>query len=205
MADAASETLSLLEERLRRVQYVLHGHSDGGFDKASTSEVKGSATVRLRTLERDLQSLAAKSTTVSDILTLRKQYPELFHRSSSADASSTLPAASQASIVLAHSKLYQTISAQLPQVQEATIPDPAAAARLIELSPRILYLQAKQGAQARECAELRTRSARVVGSWYEGGVLGMGERWAEWEERLRDVEILVRRKEAAKKREEGAV
>ena len=36
-----------------------------------------------------------------------------------------------------------------------------------------------------------------------GCVVGMSERWAEWEERVRDVEILVRRMEAAKKRDEG--
>jgi len=33
----------------------------------------------------------------------------------------------------------------------------------------------------------------------------MAERWAEWEERMRDVEIVVRRLEAMKKREEELV
>ena len=59
--------------------------------------------------------------------------------------------------------------------------------------------------QAKEFAELRARSAKVVEQWYENGVLDMGEKWADWEERLRDCEILVRRNEAAKKREEGTL
>jgi hypothetical protein len=33
----------------------------------------------------------------------------------------------------------------------------------------------------------------------------MAEQWAEWEERMRDVEIVVRRLEAVKKREEELV
>ena len=65
--------------------------------------------------------------------------------------------------------------------------------------------QQKQEQQAEELAELRARSAVVVEKWYSEGVLKMGERWADWEERLREGEILIRRREAAKKREEGLV
>ena len=97
------------------------------------------------------------------------------------------------------------MSARLSQLQETSIPDPAASAKLIELQPRIEKVRAKQEAQLQELAELRAKSAKAVEIWYEGGVLGMGERWAEWEERLRDAEISVRRREAAKKREEGLV
>ncbi len=85
------------------------------------------------------------------------------------------------------------------------MPDPAAAAKLIELRPRIQQAHRRQIAQAKEFAELRARSAQAVENWYEGGVLGMGEQWAEWEERLRDAEILVRRREAAKWREDGTI
>lgn len=64
---------------------------------------------------------------------------------------------------------------------------------------------AKQDEQAQAVAELRARSAKVVEKWYVSEVQGMGEAWAGWEERVREGEILVRRKEAVKRREEGVV
>ena len=45
----------------------------------------------------------------------------------------------------------------------------------------------------------------MVERWYEGGVLGMGEQWAGWEERVREGEILVRRREARQRREDGGL
>ncbi len=75
----------------------------------------------------------------------------------------------------------------------------------MDLAPRIEKARVRQEKQAREVAELRSRSARVVEQWLEVGMLGMSERWAEWEERLREVEIVVRRREGAKRRENGMV
>jgi len=98
-----------------------------------------------------------------------------------------------------------SVSSQLTQLQDLPLPDSAFAVKLAELQPRIDKAVQRQEQQATEVAELRARSARVVERWYELGVLDMGERWADWEERLREAEILVRRKEAARKREEGAV
>jgi hypothetical protein len=93
----------------------------------------------------------------------------------------------------------------LTQLQDFTVPDPSSATKLIELQPRIDQARVKQVAQAQQFAELRARSAKAVETWYEGGLLGMDEQWADWEERLRDAEILIRRREAAKKREDGLV
>ena len=45
---------------------------------------------------------------------------------------------------------------------------------------------------------LRGRSARAIEGWYELGVLGTGECWAEWESRLEEVEKQVRRRERGK-------
>lgn len=139
------------------------------------------------------------------MLALQKKHPHIFDAASPSEVPRNLSLDSLAAIVLSHAQLYQSVAARLTQVQETSIPDPSAAARLIELRPRIEKVQARQQAQAREFAELRARSAKAVETWYEDGVLEMGERWADWEERLRDVEILVRRREAAKKREEGAI
>ena len=206
----ASQTLSGLEERLRRVDYVLNGHSDpnaqdtGG---SGASVKQQSATTRLGTLERSLQSLVAKSSSAEDVLALQKKQPNLFHPSVSEEEVPSLPPASLASLILAHSNLYQFLAARLPQLQDGSnsIPDSGALAKLIELQPRVKKARERQQQQMKQFANLRTRSARIAEEWYEGGVLGMGERWADWEERLREVEILIRRREAAKRREEGAV
>ena len=203
--EAAADTLLLLEERLRRVDYVLNGDTIYNAEGTPSTQQTGSATARLRALERNLHSLAAKFPTIGDILALEKKHPELFHVSNPAEAPSTLPVASLASLVLAHTQLYHSVSSRLSQLQDVDVPDPASAAKLTELRPRIEQTRLKQDAKAKEFAELRTRSKRVVQNWYEGGVLGMGEQWAEWEERLREAEILVRRREAARKREEGLV
>ena len=203
--ETAAESLLVLEERLRKLDYVLNGNNDFEPEQGPASRHGGSVSSRLRALERGLQSLAVKSPAVTDVLTLQKKHPELFHSGTSSEAPATLPTSSLASLVLAHSQLYQGVSTRLSQLQDISVPDPALTTKLIELSPRIQKARETQEAQAREFAELRARSAKVVEMWYEGGVLGMGEQWAEWEERLRDAEILVRRREAAKKREEGLV
>jgi hypothetical protein len=201
----AADTLILLEDRVNRVNYILNGDADAATTQQQpTSKHAASASVRLRSLERNLHSLASNSPAVADVLTLQRMHPEFFDFDSNS-SSDSLPAASIANLILAHSQLYQSLSTRLSQLQDLNVPDAAAAAKLIELRPRIQKAHEKQVAQAKEFAELRARSAQAVEKWYEGGVLGMGEQWAEWEERLRDAEILVRRREAAKRREDGTI
>lgn len=199
------ETLSLLEDRLRRVAFVLHGRADERDEGTTADSTEASAIARLRNLEQSLQALAASSTAVGDVLALHTKHPELFHAPDSTHVSSTPAPSSLASLILAHSQLYQSLASKLSQLQSSSIPDVASATKLIQLRPRIEAMRAKQSAQTQELADLRVRSARAVETWYEGGVLRMGDRWADWEERLRAAEITLRRREAAKKREEGAV
>ena len=199
----AAETLSLLEDRLNRVNYILNGDIDNSTtQQQAVSKHAASAAVRLRSLERNLHSLASNSPAVTDVLALQRMHPEFFDSNSSSDS---VPAASLANLILAHSQLYQSLSTRLSQLQDLSVPDPAAAAKLVEMRPRVEKACEKQVTQTKEFAELRARSAQVVEKWYEGGVLGRGEQWAEWEERLRDAEILVRRREAAKRRENGTI
>lgn len=68
-------------------------------------------------------------------------------------------------------------------------------------------LDSLQESQAKEMAELRSRSASVIQRWYELGVLGGGQCWTEWEGRVADVEKVVRQEEmhhAKKVESEGA-
>lgn len=201
----ASETLALLEERLRRLNYTLHGDSATA-NNTSDNKPTLSATERFRKLERNLANLSSKSPTASDILNLQSHHPNLFV-STHNDAPSTPPPSSLATLVLAHEPLFRQSSTSLQTLSsQNSIPDPAALAKLIALEPRLERVLQKQDEQAREVAELRARSARVVEKWYQEGVLGMGEKWAGWEETLREGEILVRRSEARERRErEGIV
>lgn len=201
----ADSTLLSLEERTRRVEYALIGNLDREAEHEATTAASGSAIARLRRLEHTLRIFSSKSPVVSDILAIQNKSPHLFHVVDGGEVPASLSTSSLASLVLAHAKLYQTISAQLPQLQGSTIPDSGAAIKLTELRPRIEQVRANQDRQKTEFAELRLRSAQAVENWYGNGVLGMGENWVQWEERLRNAEIVVRRREAAKKRAENAV
>lgn len=201
---ASPQTLALLEARLRRISYALNGDNELE-DASSPPPADSGAALRLRNLERQMQLVASRSPAAEQVLRLQSQHPELFNQAINAEHSNSLPLAPQAALVLSHAQLYSRISGQLQSLQDTGVPDASSAAKLRELQPRIEQAAARQAKQAEELAELRSRSADAVERWYETGVLGMGERWVEWEERMRDVEIVVRRLEGAKKREEELV
>lgn len=201
-SDTAADTLSMLEERLARINFLVNG--DG--IPTTASHGHGNASTRLRALEKSLKTLASRSPPVSDLLELQNQLPELFGPSSTQSTPSTLPPEALAQLLLAHEQLFKKTATQLSTLNEnKEIPDASQLSKLIAMRPRMEKLEARQKEQAKEFAELRARSAKVVEQWFENGVLDMGEKWADWEERLRDCEILVRRNEAAKKREEGTL
>ena len=52
---------------------------------------------------------------------------------------------------------------------------------------------------------LRERSARVLEGWVEGGVIGGGKVWGEWEDRVSGVEGKVRRWEVGREKEKREV
>lgn len=61
--------------------------------------------------------------------------------------------------------------------------------------------QAAQQAQENELSELRERTAKLLARWHQDSVLASGERLANWEERLLDVERVIRRREVAQARD----
>lgn len=63
----ASDTIELLEARLRRIEYVLFGQQE-----IAVSEDKRSASRRLQDLENALSQLVTKSRVMQDLLKLRK-------------------------------------------------------------------------------------------------------------------------------------
>lgn len=200
-------SLDMLEARLQRINYALNGDGEieDAFTRTTPTSMEHTAAHRLRSLERQMQLIANKSPAANEVLKLQSQHPNIFEQTTGAEQTNTLPLAPQAALVLAHAQLYSRVSGQLQSLQETSVPDPTSASKLRELQPRIDKAAARQQQQANELAELRSRSAAAVERWYESGILGMAERWAEWEERMRDVEIVVRRLKAMKKREEELV
>lgn len=205
MAGGNTPSLHLLEARLQRINYALNGDSE--IEDASTTHppAHSTAALRLRNLERQMQLIASRSSAAEEVLSLQSMHPEIFDRTTETEQPNVLSLGPQAALVLSHAQLYSRVAGQLQSLNETSIPDPTSASKLRELEPRIAKATAKQDKQAKELADLRSRSAAAVERWYETGVLGMAERWAEWEERMRDVEIVVRRLEAMKKREEELV
>ncbi|TKA25319.1 hypothetical protein B0A50_06223 [Salinomyces thailandicus] len=197
--EITADTVALLEDRLRLLTYILHGSTSNTAPTSNESTI-ASAPVRLRGFHQALQTLAARLPAAADILSLQTQHPYLLIPTEATPSPQNLP-----TLVLAHQTLYSTLSTQLSQLQTTALVDSAPFTKLLELNPRIAKVLAKQDEQAQAVAELRARSAKVVEKWYVSEVQGMGEAWAGWEERVREGEILVRRKEAVKRREEGVV
>ena len=114
----------------------------------------------------------------------------------------TLTTAELLAIVNSCATLYPTTASRLNAIKDLPVPPAESSASLIRLQPRLAKVELLQDSQAREMAELRTRSASVIQRWYEIGVLGQSECWAEWEGRLGNVEKTVRRREIHDAKEE---
>lgn len=97
--------------------------------------------------------------------------------------------------MLSYATAFPETASRLTSLNDLPVPDAVSSASLIELQPQLDRLAQVQTAQAAEISELRVRTASVLQRWYEVGLVGSGEVWAEWEGRLEDVERETRRKE----------
>jgi hypothetical protein len=212
---SALATLKMLEERLHRLEYLLHGTSNefGVPDPASPPAGRNEAvSARLATLESNLHRLASRHGVVQDVLNLctkaniiklkenadQRQdahYPDLFIPAAGDQPPTTLDISTIASIVIAHASSISETASRLASLQDLPVPPASASAELIALQPRLEKAKKVQETQLHELSELRARSARLVERWLEVGVVGQGEVWAEWEERTRAAERGVRRLE----------
>ena len=222
----AIATLDDLQARLRRLEYYLSGSDDAQLRlEAAVSQGKDHTVMaRLSTLQHTLHNLSERSPVVHDLLQIRQSskpylgnpevklivsfspsehaYPTLFQPiKSELDINpSKLSTEEIRAIVAAHSPLYHQTASQLTSIHDLAIPSSSLSTSLISLQPRIAKIQSLQEAQAKEMAALRARSAKAVQRWYELGVLGQGECWAEWEGRMEECEKKVRRVEGGRKR-----
>ena len=225
--EAAIISVEDLEIRLRRLEYYLSG-SDDPQPSLKATVTKGrdhTVAARLSTLERRLHNMSENSPVIHDLLQIRKSacrqlkgpspklrlswhsteraHPTLFHLSHSDldTIPSNLSSEEILAIVAAHGPLYHQTASQLTSIHDLAIPSSSLSTSLISLQPRISKLQYLQEAQAKEMAALRARSAKAVQRWYELGVLGQGECWAEWEGRMEECEKKVRRAVGDQKRD----
>jgi hypothetical protein len=102
--------------------------------------------------------------------------------------------------VLSYATAFPETASRLASLNDLPVPNAQASTALLELLPRMERIAQTQDEHAREVAELRVRSARALQRWYEVGVVGGGECWAEWEGRLEEVEREVRRVEVGRER-----
>lgn len=93
----------------------------------------------------------------------------------------------------------QGVTSQLVSLRDISVPEVDVSIKLIELQPRIDKLVVMQEVQGREMAELRRRSLKVLERWYEVGVEGVNECFAEWDERVGKCDRVVRRREVEMK------
>lgn len=217
----ASETIDLLEARLRRIEYAVCGHIDT--TSVTSSDVSISAYERLADLEHILHGLASKSRVIQDLLKLREsivfyqgylvvatnaflldaKYPDLFQSIDPDILPTTLDPSSILSIVLASASAYPSTASRLTSILDMPIPSAESSAQLIDLQPRIAKIEALQIAQNAELSALRQRTAAVIQRWYTVDILGTGETWAELEERVQHVEQKVRRATTMKQIDDG--
>jgi len=90
-------------------------------------------------------------------------------------------------------------------LRELPVPDTSALASIPALHDRLVKVEATQHAQTSELQALRTRSATALSQWYQQAMLQDGKQWSEWESRLARIELLLRRKDAADRREQAAM
>ncbi|KAI4172436.1 MAG: hypothetical protein LQ343_003526 [Gyalolechia ehrenbergii] len=198
-------TLDDLQYRLQRLEYFISG-SDDPREPLEAVVSKGrnhSIQTRLAKLEHTLHSMSERWPVIQELLQLEAAHPNLFHPpGSDLDVlPSNLSTNEIASIVTAHAPAYPLAASRLTSIRDINIPSSSLSTSLIALRPRLAKLEQLQDSQAKEMAALRARSARAVQRWYELGVLGQGECWADWEGRMEECEKRVRRLEGRKKRE----
>ncbi|EEQ28818.1 hypothetical protein McanMca71_001112 [Microsporum canis] len=203
--NTAADTIELLETRLRRVEFLLTGQTNWASEPEQLSEppasVRDTVSARLAELEHGLKRLSARVPAVQDVLKLYSRFPDLFQSVPTHTPPATLTPSTLASIVLSYATAFPETASRLSSLQDLPVPPASASTALVELQPRLDRCLETQRRQAEEVAELRIQSSLLMKRWIEVGVVGGGEVWGEWEERLKMVERGVRREERARERE----
>ncbi|KAJ5947468.1 hypothetical protein N7466_000483 [Penicillium verhagenii] len=204
----AGATIELLEARLRRLTYLLGGATDWtGVPTTPEKPASLDETVsrRLASMERELENLSRSVPVVRDVIQLHDRFPDLFQIPPPHEIPEGLSTRALTSMVLSYATAFPETASRLTSLNDLPIPDAQSSATLIDLQPQMDRVAQTQAEQAAEISELRVRTAKVLQRWYEVGLVGSGECWAEWEGRLEGVEREVRRREVFKERRENEI
>lgn len=107
------------------------------------------------------------------------------------------------SIILSSASSYQLTASRLTSILDVPVPDAESSSYLVELQPRVARLELLQAEQEKQVSELKKRSAAVLQRWYAVDVLGVGDCWAEAENRVTAIEQAVRRKDMTHEKATG--
>ena len=222
----AGATIELLEARLRRLSFLLTGDTQWTGEPllpAKPENLDDSVSRRLVQLEKDLDKLSRHIPVIQEVIQLcmwlvffadkentmlifsDDRFPDLFHSTPPTTIPETLTTQNLASMVLSYTSAFPESASRLTSLNDLPIPDAQTSAALIELQPQLERVSRGQEEQAKTISELRVRTARVLQRWYEVGLVGGGECWAEWEGRLEDVEREVNREEVVRERRANEV
>jgi hypothetical protein len=199
-------SLDLLEVRLRRLEFLLTGSSnlDGAPDGVTRPQRSEETLLeRLRSLQASLDQLrkgdGVAGEMVRDVEAIYARYPELFGRQQVPNEDIS----TQASVVLSNATLYPETASRLSSLQSLQIPPAESSAMLVGLARDIEQCQQEQNKLDDQVQDLRQRSARCLEWWVKTGVIGMGNMWEDWEDRMIQLERQVSRFERQRKDEEG--
>jgi len=136
---------------------------------------------------------------------LDARHPDLFQSMHAGEVPTTLDTSSILSIVLASASSYPSTASRLTSILDMPIPSTQQSTQLIDLVPRIAKVEAIQASQNAEISELRQRSAALLQKWYTSDVLRLGDRWAEAEGRVGQVDQKVRRSALTKRLDDDMI
>lgn len=211
----ALSTLSLLNLRLSRLEFLLTGSSsshDADLQlpaRQNSAHARQSVLSQIQTLSTRLENLkrldGLPGSLVRMVDTLRREYPEIFNlpsTNSTSESANTKDLSRHADEVLAHATLYTSTSSRLQTLETLRIPPAAHTANLIEQGPRVRALAARQDRLDTQVDDLTERSVKAVTWWRENEIDGMNELWDDWQERVKACERSIRREER-KRRDEN--
>ena len=100
--------------------------------------------------------------------------------------------------------MFPSTLSRLNLLKDLPLPQSETTASLLSIKPRLTRAETAQDLFASDVAELRLRSILLLQRWVKVGVQAAGHCWADWEERLMEIEKIVRRAEHAQAQERQA-
>ncbi|KAF2279609.1 uncharacterized protein EI97DRAFT_455831 [Westerdykella ornata] len=199
--EAVLFTITLLESRLDRLEYVLSGANQQDEEKPRTLQE------RVKRIERLLQELSAKTALLNEVRELTSKHSGLLRDSKATNDRNDagLSVQEKAALVLERAPAFATTASQLKALDDQRIPETEGFTKLVKLRPRIAEAEARHLQQALEISLLRRRNGLLCSKIKHIHLLGQGRCWVEWHKRLVNAERTVTRTEFKHKQleEEG--